>query len=321
MAINYDDTWNPYDTDLPAQEPYYAPAQPPQTDETTTAAATTTDGPTPNPSQPTPGTELPVGSLSTDPNLIRQHVLRWGAMAGADPSLSADPDYWVRRIIETGGLGHQNAQYWMDAGVGPTAFFRNPNRESGGDSDGGGDTTTTVRDYGPSIDDWFAQNGPAMDQFTTPSRPDYLNQPYQPERWTEEFKLPSIEELNADPGFLASEQAMQRGMERSAAAKGSVLSGGFVGRTLPRALGEHALGAYDSLAGRAFDTYKQRYGQFLDRNSANLGARAANELQYQTDVGNAMNQYQKRYQTYRDTIGDSFDLARLGLDAVKSSRY
>lgn len=69
---------------------------------------------------------------TSDPNVIRQYVTQWAGMPGADPSLSNDPEYWVRRIIETGGLGPDNTSYWQNASVGDSAFFRNPGREGNG---------------------------------------------------------------------------------------------------------------------------------------------------------------------------------------------
>lgn len=74
------------------------------------------------------------GGRTMDDNTIAGYVSQWAAMSGADPSLKNDPNYWIRRIKETGGLGSDNLQYWQNAGVGSTAFFNNPNRESSGSS-------------------------------------------------------------------------------------------------------------------------------------------------------------------------------------------
>lgn len=78
------------------------------------------------------------GSGRTDRGAIAAQVAQWASMPGADPSLASNPDYWVGRIVDTGGLGPDNQQYWQDAGVGPNAFFNNQNREAGG----GGVATT-----------------------------------------------------------------------------------------------------------------------------------------------------------------------------------
>jgi len=66
---------------------------------------------------------------------VRAFIAQLAGMPGADPSLANDPGYWENAINSRGGLTDANRQYWQDAAVGPTAFFNNPNRESGG---GGG---------------------------------------------------------------------------------------------------------------------------------------------------------------------------------------
>jgi hypothetical protein len=66
-----------------------------------------------------------------DDNAILSQIAQWAGMPGADPSLRNDPNYWLGAIKSNGGLHAGNLQYWQDAAVGSTAFFRNPNRESG----------------------------------------------------------------------------------------------------------------------------------------------------------------------------------------------
>ncbi|MBM4438525.1 MAG: hypothetical protein FJ029_15165, partial [Actinobacteria bacterium] len=111
-------------------------------------------------------------------------------------------------------------------------------------------------------DDFGAVPAAFGETYTALGRPSWLQGEYVPRQWTEQFvqrekpvelqtpyRLPTQAELEASPGYLAGASAMQRGMEHSAAAKGTVLSGGFVGRALPRALGEYAGGAYQNLVG------------------------------------------------------------------------
>lgn len=177
---------------------------------------------------------------------------------------------------------------------------------------------------------WFAAQMPKIqasgvtggfgEDYTTPARPAHLQQPYQAPTWGETFTAPTAADLENEPGYLAAQAAIRRGMERGAAAQGSVLSGGFVGRTLPRALAEHAGTAYAGAHGRAFDSYRQRYGQFMD--SANLGgqARSINEASYQGDVTNSLNQFLARRNAYQDAVGNNLNFARLGLDATLGGR-
>lgn len=178
---------------------------------------------------------------------------------------------------------------------------------------------------GPS-GDWFAQHAPAgsplaastastetapggasygaytsfNEPYTTPARPASVSGALTLPTWGESYTAPTQAELEASPGYLASQTAMQRGMERSAAAKGTVLSGGFVGRALPRAMGEHAAQAYGDLQARTWEEYLQRYGQFQGGVNNTLAARGVNEGAYQTDVTNALTQSNTRYGRFLD---------------------
>lgn len=98
----------------------------------------------------TPAAPAPAAGGDAD---MRAQIAKWAAMPGADPSLAADPDYWVKAITAKGGLNAGNTQYWQDASVGPTAFFNNPNRESGsgptagGGSSGSGGSGSKLSDF------------------------------------------------------------------------------------------------------------------------------------------------------------------------------
>lgn len=140
---------------------------------------------------------------------------------------------------------------------------------------------------------------------------------YSPPQFQEKFVAPTVDDLLKDPGYQSRMEASQRGFERSAAAKGSILSGGFVGRTLPRALQTEASNEYSNTFQRAFDTYRQRYGQFSDQANREANAFAANEQA-------KLSQYQQRYTSYQDLVSQrrqaeedrwrrEMDLAQLGL--------
>lgn len=88
---------------------------------------------------PTTNGGIPAAGRTSDDGAILAQIGIWAKMPGADPSLAADPNYWLGRIKTLGGLGQDNLQFWQDASVGDSAFFRNPNRESGGSTS----TTTT----------------------------------------------------------------------------------------------------------------------------------------------------------------------------------
>ncbi len=164
---------------------------------------------------------------------------------------------------------------------------------------------------------------PDSSDFGAPPAPfgeDYTAGSYAPETLREEFQGPTAESLSSDPGYLARMQATQRGFERSAAARGNLLSGGFVGRTLPRALGEEASNEYGKAYGRAYDAYQQKYGIFSDTQARSADAFKTNEM-------GKLNQFQTRYNSYQDLVknrreserdrwGREMDLSRLGLDST-----
>ena len=187
-----------------------------------------------------------------------------------------------------------------------------PNAEAWQWLDGSGD------DASASTDDWFSANAPPPDPYTTPARPTDLQTPYVPPTWQGgDFAPPTADSLNQDPGYQARLAASQQAFQRSAAAKGTILSGGS-----QTALGRQQQGIasdeYANAFGRAYDTYKTKYGQFQDSLTASGAARGINENAYQSDVANSLNQYGTRYRTYRDAIDDQFRLADQGLRATSA---
>lgn len=193
---------------------------------------------------------------------------------------------------------------------------RNPNDYTridsalAGDGGGGGNGGGSGSAYGPS------GNQAIGSPYAIPARPDYLQGPYTPPTWTDTYTPPSLDDLTSSPGYLADEASIQRGLERSAAANGSILSGGFVGRALPRALADFTSTAYQNLNNNLFQQYQQRYGQFTDAASMAAQARALNEGAYQADVANSLNQYNTRYRAYQDAINNNLSYAQLGLNAT-----
>lgn len=291
------------------------------------------------------------GGGRTDRNAILAQVAKWAAMPGADPSLGKDPNYWADRIIEKGGLGDDNRQYWQDASVGPTAFFNNPNRDQGAAA-------------GSPSANFGAAPSPYVAPVYTPPSP-YVAPTYTAPTWTggppptaptlSQYKPPTQAELEASPGYLARMKADQVAQERSAASRGSVLNGGFQ-VALARRQGELASGEYGNLVaqgqattglnnaatqtefGDTFSNYLARYGQFTDAAALGKNAfdtNAGNQYAaYTTNAGigknafdtNAGNQYQA-YQTNvsntRNNENDYWsrlnDLYQSGLQAANNS--
>lgn len=210
-----------------------------------------------------------------------------------------------------------------------------PPATGGGDGNGGGGTPAPAPgqaaydwwlEHAPNPSDFGAVPAPFGETYSTLARPSWLQGEFVAPTWSEKFVAPDAAALYADPGYQARLEASQRTFERSAAAKGSILSGGFVGRTLPRAQQDLASQEYGSAFQRAYDTYQSRYGEFSDAAARQYGARTLNETAYQGDVGSHLNQFQTRYKSYQDEVENkrkaeedrwkrAYETASLGLTA------
>lgn len=229
------------------------------------------------------------------------------------------------------GQAEQGLGYWAEQGVDPQTEMFDPNT---GQLRPGWERTATGYAQTPSSPgptmaqgpntgtpgsggDWFSAqltSGGGSDfgaipaefseQYTALPRPDYLQGAYEAPQWNETFSPMSMDQLSQDPGYQARMQAMQQGLERSAAAKGSILSGGFIGKAMPRQLGNLASQEYAQANDRLFNQYQQRYQAFTGNRDAGFQGRQFNENAYQGDVGNNLNQFLTRYNQYRDSVGD-----------------
>jgi hypothetical protein len=273
---------------------------------------------------------------------MRNKALQSGlSSAQIDAFLQRDPDD-INRVIEAyaddnqpkviGGPDQVNGVNQAEA-LGLVGTASSPNGGGAGryGSTGGGQGQAMANYSG-----FGATPAPFGETYSTLARPAGLSQPYVPPTWQggdfqapskpgaleTPYALPTQAELEASPGYLASQTAMQRGMERSAAAKGTVLSGGFAGRALPRAMGEHASGAYNNLVGQTlgarqqqrgeyqadygndFGKYQQKYGQFQDAATLGGQARGINEQAYDADSSRNMSQYLARFNAYQSGVGN-----------------
>lgn len=173
----------------PSTYSWNAPAPPDEPDVQVTDPPVRSPDPTIDPGNdhdpfatPPPPTNIPNGGNGGGDAALRAQIAQWAAMEGADPSLGNDPDYWVGAINSRGGLNAGNTQYWQDASVGPSAFFRNPNREQGGgggSTSGGGGGSSQLRDLllqmisqrqGPNAnrDALYSKLNSLMDKYSQP---------------------------------------------------------------------------------------------------------------------------------------------------------
>lgn len=253
-----------------------------------------------------------------DEAAIRSQIAQWAAMPGADPSLSNDPDYWVKAITSRGGLGADNTQYWQNASVGPTAFFNNPNRESGNTP-----AAAPLSQIGAA---------PPSTTFTPPPAPTYT--PYVPTAAPTPqhmaaptpFVAPTAEQARATPGYQAALDQANRAEQASAAARGGLLSGGAIRETAQlntdlsdqnyQNVYNNALAANNSNFGQAFNVNQANNGADLNSWQANTNAGlSAAGLNLQGTNQQFQNTYLPLWNAYQSNVGQQQFGANFGLNA------
>jgi hypothetical protein len=141
-----------------------------------------------------------------------------------------------------------------------------------------------------------AYGGP---NWTPPVLPANLQQSYVPPTWSEQFTAPTAEQARQTPGYQFTLGEGQNAIQRSAAAKGSILNPGTL-----KALDRYSQGLADTTyAGtyqRAFDEYRSRYGQFTDAAQLGLQGRQQNYGEYQGQAGLGLTANQNQYARYLD---------------------
>lgn len=280
-----------------APTPAAAPAQPPATVNWFAQNA---------PGTPPPTTTAGAGSYN-----LQQAVDKIKAATGKQLS---DPE--IDALLAKFGGNRQST--FTDEGLKPVIASL-----AGGQPTNYGDPKTAPDTY---------HSNPDAPRYTPLETPAGLQQPYVAPTWTggdykdptkptslqSEYTLPTQAELEASPGYATRMAASQRARDMSAASKGTVLSGGSV-KASERYAGEQASNEYGNLvgqslaargenvaeygadAGRAYQAYQTRYGQFVDSANMGLGARQQNTSEFNT--AQTMNQqtYGNRYQSYLDT--------------------
>lgn len=104
--------------------------------------------------------------------------------------------------------------------------------------------------------------------------------------WNENFQAPTNVTEQNDPGYQFRMQQGQQAIERSAAARGGVLSGGTA-KALDQYNQDYASNEYGNVYNRAYNEYATRYNQFETNQTnkynrfagvAGVGQQAANQL-------------------------------------------
>lgn len=169
-----------------------------------------------------------------DDQAILATIATWAQMPGANPSLARDPNYWLGRIKQTGGLRADNLQYWQGLGMRPEGAPEgggSPSAQSGGGAPmpSGGPPPLPAPYQTPT--------------FTAPA-------PYTPPTFTPPT---GVTEQN-DPGFQFRIEQGQKALQGAAASKGSLLSGGTL-KALDRYTEDYASGEFGNVYNRALSTF------------------------------------------------------------------
>lgn len=126
------DNYDPFADTQQFRNPQYQPTTGPQSYQTQPVGTNNPETPiqyadasqTPVSTQPPPGWAPAPGaapaagtSLGPGRTLDDTQIQSWlsgiAGQPGVNPSVAGDPAYWTRRIKETGGLGSDNADYWL----------------------------------------------------------------------------------------------------------------------------------------------------------------------------------------------------------------
>jgi hypothetical protein len=202
----------------------------------------------------------------------------------------------------------------------------------GGGGGGGGGSYTPPAAPAPG---WTAPSGPPAEGFGSPvatyTPPVYASNPNAPvftplptyvaPTWTGgDFVNPTMEEVQASPGYQARLDQLITGRERQAAAQGTILSGGTL-KALDRAGQDYATNEYQTYRGNALENYKQRYGQFTDAAGMSLSSRIQNANENNTAFQNTTATYNTgNARTLSDYITNVSGQRTATLDAASAKR-
>lgn len=212
-----------------------------------------------------------------DPASVAAYVGYYANQPGANPSLKNDPNYWIGKI-SSGELGNDPG-YIVSKFMLPEGAPAGSNRYG---SLGGADPSAGFG--APPAP--YASN-PNAPTYTPPTLPAWLSSPYEAGKYT----APTGEEVLNEPGYAFGLEQGTKQINRSAAARGTVLNPGTV-QALNRYGTDYATTKYDDAVARGL-------GIFNTNESARFGARQQNENEYQQNVvGPNQQNYFNQYGAY-----------------------
>lgn len=210
------------------------------------------------------------------------HVMRNAAGVAGKVTLPNGQIVDVGRSFNSGDPSQMQWQ-WMTGG-GP-----NPSR-------GGLNVGEAPPNFGQAPAPW-------SEQFQAPAVPGPLQQPFQ---------APTLQQLQASPGYQERFRMGQQALERSAASRGTILNAGTL-KAEQRYGQDYASNEYNNLFNQDLSGRQQQFGE------------------YQTNYGNAWQNYEGRYNQYlnafnikrsidTDYWGRLNDVSTQGLSAAQGTR-
>lgn len=228
-----------------------------------------------------------------DPASVAAYVNYYANQPGANPSLKADPNYWIGKI-SSGELG-TDPNYIVSKFMTPEGAPAGSAPGADGGSYGTGSLAQAPGTY--TAPTFTSQTPYQVPTIATPTA----------------FEAPSgLTEAN-DPGFQARMKMGTDAIQASAAAKGSILSGGTL-KALDRYAQDYASNEYGNIYSRALQTNNTNTGNAFrsaEDNAqyglAGYNANVANAFRTQEDQANyGLQGYQTNVSTQRNAANDYY---------------
>ena len=131
----------------------------------------------------------------------------------------------------------------------------------------------------------------------------------------DQFKAPTAEEMQQDPGYQARAKAAQAGAT-AAAAHGGVLNTGGFAKGLARTLGDQASQEYGNVYNRRKSEWDTNWGRAKDIYGTNQGN---TKQAFDTNVGNRLAAYQTRQNTWQGNANVGLQQVQLGWDVAQGT--
>lgn len=171
----------------------------------------------------------------------------------------------------------------------------------GNDSPGGGNQYSAMAGFGSPPAPYTSN--PNAPTYTQPTLPSWLSTPYTPERYTAAtFTKPTVAEVMAEPDYQFQLDQGLKQINRSAAARGTVLNPGTV-QALNRYGTDYATTKADEVLNRNIGIFGMnegnRFGAFQANASNALNARQQAQGEFQANVlAPAQQTFQNQYASY-----------------------